>query len=37
MSGTEFLQFALGGFAVGVGFGMLVRGLVEFIAKAIDQ
>jgi len=37
MTGTEFIGYALGAFSVGVGSGMLVRAIVEFIAKAIDQ
>lgn len=37
MTGTELIQFCGGGFVVGVVFGMIIRGAVAWVSKAINQ
>jgi len=37
MTGNEFLGYALSAFGIGLASGMVIRAIVEFVAKAIDQ
>jgi len=37
VTGTDLIQFCAGGFAVGVVFGLILRSLVSWIAKAINS
>ena len=37
MLAVDALQYVLGAFVVGLVAGLVIRSLVEFVAKAIDQ
>jgi len=37
MTASELLGYSLGAFVIGLSAGLVIRAIVEFIAKAIDH